>query len=198
MLLRTELALLNDPDSLCVCMLGAGLGCSVIGEMGLNTVGGWSPLKLPSECLRLSRAYGNSALLNLFSIESRLLPSFSLSPTCPPSSPRALSSALLGSGGTGGISVGSGLSANRWKGCSPRGSVALSWRVIPLRYRDCRDSFVAINEFTRARASVVPDTDDERSSVTTEFGLAGREGPLLFAPGTGRCVCPPADPLAER
>ena len=123
-----------------------------MGEMGLNTVGGWSPLMFPSEFLRAFPAppsccaYGSSALLTLFSsaatIELRLLPPFSLANTrpllFPLSSPRALSSALLGSGGTGGMSVESGLSAeflrpNRWKGCSPRGSVALSWRVIPLR-----------------------------------------------------------------
>lgn len=56
---------------------------------------------------------------------------------------------------------------------------------------------MTMNEFTSARASVVPDTDDERSSVPTEFGLAGRDGPLLCAPGTGRCVCPPADAPAD-
>lgn len=108
-------------------------------------------MMFPIEFLRVvlappSCAYGSSALLALFSsaevIELRLLPLFSLSSIrpllFPLSSPRALSSALLGSGGTGGMSVDSGLSdeflrPNRWKGCSPRGSVALSWRVIPLR-----------------------------------------------------------------
>lgn len=48
---------------------------------------------------------------------------------------------------------------------------------------------------TSARARVVPETEDDMSSVYTDAGLAGRVGPLL--PGTGRWEEGPAEAPAD-
>ena len=73
------------------------------------------------------------------------------------------------------------------RGCSPRGSVAESWRPPPDLYLEARDSLERMNELTtNARARLVPETAEDMSSVTEEEGLEGR---LLFV-GSGGGISP--------
>ena len=63
-----------------------------------------------------------------------------------------------------------------FRGCSPRGSVAESWRVIPPDlYFDARASFERMKESTRKTcAKLVPEMAEGMSSVRAEEGLDGR------------------------
>lgn len=82
------------------------------------------------------------------------------------------------------------------KGCSPRGSVAESWRVMPDLYFEARDSLDKTNDVaTSARAMLVPDTADEMSSVIAEEGLGGRL--LLVGSGGGTFLLASALSSAE-
>lgn len=173
---------------------GAGDGASEMGEMGGMFID-CSLLSLPVLFGRRSCGAGsNDSLSPLFSTiptELRLC-KLVLSILRP-------SSAREGSRGTGGTDDDRALPGDPllgrpsrvygelMRGCSPRGSVAESWRPPPDLYFEARDSLERMNELTtNARARLVPETAEDMSSVTDEEGLDGR---LLFV-GSGGGISP--------
>ncbi len=163
---------------------GAGDGASEMGEMG-GMVIDCSLRSLPVLFGRRSCGAGSnvslSALSSTIPTELRLC-KLVLSMLRP-------SSAREGSRGTGGTDDDRGLPCDPLlarlsrvygeliRGCSPRGSVAESWRPPPPDlYLEARDSLERMNELTtNARARLVPEIAEDMSSV--EEGLDGR---LLF------------------
>ena len=180
-------------------MLGAE-GAEEASEMG--EMGGivCSSRSLPVLFGRLSCGGGTSWLLSPSSstseTEFRLLSGESSAPT-------PNSAGMRGTGGTDDDRALDGeptLARRRYagllSGCSPRGSVAESCRVMPPDlYLEARDSFDMENAVaTSAPARVVPETADGISSVTAERGLGGA------LEGTGGGMPPesaPSEPSGE-